>query len=104
MEQAITETPDDLEDVCQAETENDTAFAARLHNAAYRCGNVHEEDRKINLYINGLLPVLTTIVQRFQNATPRSELSMERIAQFSIEEGDLYRSRLSGNGSRQQTS
>lgn len=82
-EQTITQTLDDFEDVRQTETENGTAFVAILNNAACLCGNVYEEDEKINVYIKGLVPALTTFEKRFPNATPRYELSIERIVQFA---------------------
>lgn len=43
-EQTITEALNDFEYVYQAENESETAFAARLEKAAYRCGKVHEEN------------------------------------------------------------
>lgn len=49
MEQTINEALDDCKDVSQAENENKMACAARLNNLENRCGNVYEEDEKINL-------------------------------------------------------
>lgn len=39
----ITESIDDLKNVRQAENENYKAFAARLNNVVYQCGNFYEE-------------------------------------------------------------
>lgn len=43
----ITEALDEFNNVHQTDNENWTAYAARLNNAAYRCGNIHVEDCKI---------------------------------------------------------
>lgn len=94
---SITETLEDFDGICYNKNENETAYAARLNNAAYRCGNVHDEDKKINLYVRGILPALEIILQRFRNSSPPSELYMERIVQTVQKERDSYSSRLPVN-------
>lgn len=90
-EKAITEALEVFNEIHQTENENEVAYAARLNNAAYRCGNVHDEDDKICLYVKGLLSALKTILQRFRNRTERTELSIERIVQLAVEKGGSYR-------------
>lgn len=75
-EQSITEAIDELNNIGQAKNKNDTAYTAGLNNAAYRCGNVHDENDKIYLYVNFLLPALTTVVQSFLNENTRLKISM----------------------------
>lgn len=88
---AITEIMEYFNDICQMENENETTFVARLNNGAYSCGNVNDEDEEVTIYVKRLFLALTKIVQRFRNANPSSELTMERIVQFACEEGDSYR-------------
>lgn len=45
-------------------------LAARRNNAAFRCSNVHDDDEKIIVYVRGLIPALTNILQRLRSETP----------------------------------
>ena len=70
-ETAIREALDQLDRIRQSPTEDEHAFAARVNEAIYRCGNVHEEVEKISFFINGLRDEIRTIVSRFRRDQPR---------------------------------
>ena len=92
-ETAIREAVRDLENIRQSPTEDETAFATRINEAVYRCGNVYDDIEKIGFFINGLREETRTIVQRYRRDQPRYELSYDRIVQFARDEGDSYRAR-----------
>lgn len=61
-EQAITEALEEFHNIHQNDNENETTCAARIGNAAYHCGNFHDEGDKIYLCVTGVLPALTTML------------------------------------------
>lgn len=80
--------------------EDEVTFSARVNLAAFKCGNVHDEDEKITVFIDGLNDSVRTVVARFRDNEPRYQMTYERLVQYAKDEGDSYRARL---GIRQQT-
>lgn len=92
--QSITVALEDFNNIHHAKNKNETAYDVTLSNAAYRFGNVHDEEYKIYLYVKCLLQALTTIFQRLRNAKPRKDRSMECTFHLARENGYSYHSRL----------
>lgn len=89
--------PEVLEDLCsirRGETEVEDAYQKRLNQAELRCGNVHSEDEKIALYINGLSNTIRTEVARYRESAHRRELTFKSLAQFTRSEDEAYRAQL----------
>lgn len=59
-----------------------------LSDAIHRCGNFHEEDRKMNFYIDGLLPTARTIVAHFSESKLKSDLTFKELTHFASAEGE----------------
>ena len=92
-DRCIQEAVEYFEGLRQATNENEDAFAARVSSAAYRCGNVHAENERINVFVNGLHSAIRTIVSRFRRSQPRSSVTFDLIVSFARDEGDAYRDR-----------
>ena len=95
---ALREAVADLRSLRQNAGESELDFSMRLNKALYRCGNVFPPDEQMTLFIDGLSPVIRTLVARFRESHPRRELSYERIVQFARDEGDAYRARARPGG------
>lgn len=103
-EAAIGEAIDNFLNAGQIDNETDTVYAARLNNATCRCGNDHDEPKKITVYLKSLLPILSAIISCFQNSTISSNLIMEHIVYFAQEEADSDIVRYIGSSSRAKVS
>jgi hypothetical protein len=90
---AIRGAISDLRSLRQKWDEDEIAFAARVNQATYRCGNVHDEDEKMTFYVDGLLPCIKTLVARFRESEYRYHMTFERLMQHAKDEGDAFRSR-----------
>ena len=62
---AIRNAMSDLRMTRQVAGEDETAYAARIIQATYRCGNVHSEYEKMTFYVDGLMPNIRTTFARF---------------------------------------
>ena len=80
---AIREASNKLHDIRQLATEEETDFAARVNDSTYRCGNVHDETAKITFFINGLNPVIRSIVARYRESQPRRSLTFDAVVLFA---------------------
>ena len=63
---AIRSPTTEFRNILQTPDEDELAYGARIKNAAYFCGNVHEEDEKMTFFIDRLRPEIMTIVARFR--------------------------------------
>ena len=85
----------DLRDTRQRPGETETGFSTRLNTAFYRCGNVHTSEEKATIFVDGLDPVIKTIVEYRREETRR--MSYLELVQYARAEGDSNRARLSAN-------
>ena len=97
---AIRKATSDLRSVQQLENEDESAYAARVSEAAYRCGNVLTEDEKMTIFVDGLQPEIRTTVARYREDQPRYEMTLERLIHHAQDEGDALRARISAEQSR----
>ena len=81
-----------LRDVRQHPTEDEQTYSGRLAKAEIRCGNIHTQDEKKTLFIDGLLPAIKAIVSRHRKT--HDEESYLELLQHAQAEGDTYRARL----------
>ena len=81
-----------LRDVRQHPTGDEQKYSGRLAKAEIRCGNIHTQDEKKTLFIDGLLPAIKAIVSRHRE-THDEEAYLE-LLQHAQAEGDTYRARL----------
>ena len=84
----------DLKMTRQSTTADETAYASRINQATYRCGNVHSEDEKMKFYVDGLMPNIRKIVALFRENQFRQDMTFERLSLFAKEEGDTGRARI----------
>ena len=83
----------DLRDIRQQSNETELEYAARINDAAYRCGGVHGETEKMDLFVEGLLPSTRTMVSRHRESQPRWSLTYDSLVRFAREEGENHRAR-----------
>lgn len=55
------------------------AFSSRVNLAAFKCGNIHDEDEKMTLFIDGLDDSTRTVVARFRDNEHRHKMTYERL-------------------------
>lgn len=91
----LREAVEQLRNLKQGVNETEMDFATRINQAAYRCGNVHDEVDKMTYFVNGLLPEIQPRVMRFREDQPRYELTFERLVQFARDEGLAVRAQTS---------
>ena len=89
-----------LRTIRQLPDEDESAYAARINEAAYRCGNIHLEDEKMTFFVDGLQPELRTTVARYREDQPRHEMTLERLVHHAQDEGDALRARIIAEGER----
>ena len=97
---AIRRATSDLRTIRQLPDEDESAYAARINEAAYRCGNIHLEDEKMTFFVDGLQPELRTTVARYREDQPRHEMTLERLVHHAQDEGDALRARIIAEGER----
>ena len=85
----------DLRDTRQRPGETETGFRTRLNTAFYRSGNVHTSEEKATMFVDGLDPVIKTLVEQRREETRR--MSYLELVQYARAEGDSNRTRLSAN-------
>ena len=79
---------------------DESSYAARINEAAYRCGSIHLEDEKMSFFVDGLQPELRTTVARYREDQPQQEMTLERLVHHSQDEGDALRARIISEGER----
>ena len=84
-----------LQDTRQRPGETETGFGTHLNTAFYRCGNVHTSEEKATKFVDGLDPVIKTLVEQRREETRR--MSYLELVQYARAEGDSNRARLSAN-------
>jgi hypothetical protein len=99
---AIRKATKEFNSVTQEWDEDETTYAARVNEAAYRCGNVHTEDEKMTKFVDGLLGCIRFTVARFRENEPRQQMTLDRLVQYARDEGDAFRSRNNAITSRVQ--
>ena len=97
---AIRRATSDLRTIRQFPDEDESAYAARINEAAYRCGKIHLEDEKMTFFVDGLQPELRTTVARYREDQPRHEMTLERLVHHAQDEGDALRARIIAGGER----
>ena len=80
-----------LRDVRQYPQEDEQTYSGRLAKAEVRRGNIHTQDEKKTLFIDGLLPATKAIISRHRE-THDDETYLE-LLQHAQAEGDTYRAR-----------
>ena len=90
---AIRQATTALKDLVQKTDQSESAFAASLHQACLRCGNIHTEDEKMTFFVDGLSPGIRIAVARFREAEPRHQMTLDRLIQYAQDEGDTSRAR-----------
>ena len=90
----------DLRDTRQKPQESETDYSARLLDAEYRCGNVHDAEERMTLFIDGLNPGIRSLVARHReaerryNRRKRDKLTYLDLVQYAQNEGDACRARM----------
>jgi len=90
---AIRKSTKEFNSVTQDWDEDESTYASRVNEAAYRCGNVHTEDEKMTKFVDGLLGCIRFPVARFRENEPRQQMTLDRLVQYAGDEGDAFRSR-----------
>ena len=90
---AIRNALADLGALRQHPDEDEVAFAARVSQAVYRCGNVHDEDEKMTFFTNGLPDSIRTLIARYRESEYRYNMTFELLIQHAKDEADAYRAR-----------
>ena len=98
---AMREALETLRDVRQENTETEEDYRKRLNVAIHRCGNVHSEDEKMTLYVDGLAPTIRTVVARHRESVNRREMTFEGLAHFARSEDEVVRARAQLSSSTQ---
>ena len=81
----MREAMDNLRSIRQGDTETEESYWKRFYEAINRCGNVHNEGKKITLYIDGLTSTIRTIVVRHRESVSLRDLTFEDIARTEDE-------------------
>lgn len=84
------EVLEDLRNLHQGEMEVEEVYQKRLNEAFFRCRNVHREDEKITLYINGLSETIQAVVDRYRERIHRLQLTFESFTHFAKSEDEAY--------------
>ena len=80
--------------ITQAENEDESAYAARLSEAAQNCNHVFNERTLVHHYITGLLPTTRDIVTERVRGLPIHEQSdLSAVRRVAVAEGATYRAR-----------
>lgn len=79
---AIRKVLEDLRNITWGESEVEEDYRKIVNLAAFRCGNVENEDRKIDLYVDGLSNTIRTVVARYRESVHRCELASKSLAHF----------------------
>ncbi len=82
-----------IKNIQQKPQETETQFTARFKDAAYRCGNVHDEIDRMNFFINGISGKIRPAVEELRDETPRGQLTFAMLVQKARREGTMYRAR-----------
>ena len=90
---SIQEAILDLRDIRQRPGETETEFSTRLNTSFYRCGNVHSVEEKATMFVDGLDPVIKTLVAQRREDSRRMPYS--ELVQYARAEGDSHRARVS---------
>ena len=93
---ALREAVNAVRDIRQQANETENEYNIRLSNACDRCGNAFDEAQKMTFFVNGLMESIRSIVARFRESIPRSELSYTELVSYAQDEGDAHRARFSG--------
>ena len=98
MNDAISGAVLHLRDVRQISEEWETSYSARLLDAEFRCGNVHDAEERILLFIDGLNPGIRSLEARYresalQDRRNRRTITFLDVVQFAQKEGDTLRAR-----------
>jgi hypothetical protein len=88
---AIRNATAELRNICQSNDEDELTYGARINHAAYRCGNVYDEDERMTFFIDGLRPETRTVVARYRENEFRQDMTMERLVQHAKDSGDSFR-------------
>ena len=90
---SIQEAIIDFRDISQRRGETEKEFSTRLNTSFYRCGNVHSVGEKATMSIDGLDPVIKTLVAQRTDESRR--MPHLELLQYARAEGDSQRARLS---------
>ena len=94
----------DLRDTRQKPNESEIDYSARLLDAEYRCGNVHDAEERMTLFIDRLNPGIRSLVARHRESERRfirrkhEGLTYLDLVQFAQNEGDALRARITPRG------
>ena len=88
---AIREATNKLQEIRQLAHENESDYATRLNDYAYRCGNVYDEAQKMTFFINGLNMSIRSIVARHRESQPRRSLTFHVLVLYARDEGEAIR-------------
>ena len=91
---AMRESLVHLRSVSQGVDETEIAYRKRLLGALHRCGNVHGEDEKMTLYVDGLLPTLRTVVARYRESVHRRSMTFRALVNYAHHEDEAVRGRV----------
>ena len=90
---AMREVLADLRNIKQNANESEESYRKRLNEAIFRCGNVHTEDEKMTLYVDGLSETIRMVVARYRETIHRRDLTFEELCHYAKSEDDAYRAR-----------
>ena len=76
----------------QHPTEDEQTYSGLLAKAETLCGNIHTQDEKKTVFIDGLLPAIKAIVSRHRET--HDEEAYQELLQHAQAEGDTHRARL----------
>lgn len=79
----MREALEDLRDIRQDCDEPEEQYSKSLNTAIFRYGNVHGEDEKMAMYVDGLSDNIRTIVERHKESTNRHDFTFEDLCHFA---------------------
>lgn len=81
---------EELHNIRRGERKFEDDYWKRLKEEVFRCGNVHREDGKITIYVDGLSDTIRTAVARYGKSVHRREMNFESLAHFAKSEDEAY--------------
>lgn len=84
---------ENLRQIRKGDDELEESYRKRLNKAIHRCGNVHEDDEEMTMYIEGILKDIQTIFAHHQESVPGRDLNHEDLIHFAPSEDEAVRSK-----------
>lgn len=91
---AMRDVPEELRNVKQKADEKEDQYRKWLNEAILRCGNVHSEAEKVNLYVDGLSPKIDMVVAHHRETVHHCDWTFESLCHFNKYQDDSYCARL----------